>query len=142
MSSFQYSTRNMTPPPLIFKQSEGAVGGVREGVKTCGSVFRHSLGRFKLLYLSVSCISGLLGRLQHRDRCILCPKPLENSFIKLSPWKSGLLVDLEVRVSPVFQNTFWFGLGGCSFLLIPSIIFAIKLAKYYRRMDTEDVFEE
>uniref|UniRef100_A0A4W6EMT4 Prominin 1 b n=1 Tax=Lates calcarifer TaxID=8187 RepID=A0A4W6EMT4_LATCA len=39
-------------------------------------------------------------------------------------------------------NTFWFGLGGCSILLIPSIIFSVKLAKYYRRMDTEDVFEE
>uniref|UniRef100_A0A671YWV4 Prominin 1 b n=1 Tax=Sparus aurata TaxID=8175 RepID=A0A671YWV4_SPAAU len=41
-----------------------------------------------------------------------------------------------------FQNTFWFGLGGCCILLIPSIIFSIKLAKYYRRMDTEDVFED
>uniref|UniRef100_A0A671YX11 Prominin 1 b n=1 Tax=Sparus aurata TaxID=8175 RepID=A0A671YX11_SPAAU len=39
-------------------------------------------------------------------------------------------------------NTFWFGLGGCCILLIPSIIFSIKLAKYYRRMDTEDVFED
>ncbi|XP_070846692.1 prominin 1 b [Chaetodon trifascialis] len=40
------------------------------------------------------------------------------------------------------SNTFWFGLGGCCILLIPSIIFSIKLAKYYRRMDTEDVFED
>uniref|UniRef100_A0AAX7VV21 Prominin 1 b n=1 Tax=Astatotilapia calliptera TaxID=8154 RepID=A0AAX7VV21_ASTCA len=39
-------------------------------------------------------------------------------------------------------NTFWFGLGSCCILLIPSIIFSVKLAKYYRRMDTEDVFEE
>ncbi|XP_072240955.1 prominin 1 b isoform X1 [Leuresthes tenuis] len=39
-------------------------------------------------------------------------------------------------------NTFWFGLGSCCILLIPSIIFSIKLAKYYRRMDTEDVFED
>ncbi|XP_068444895.1 prominin 1 b isoform X3 [Clinocottus analis] len=39
-------------------------------------------------------------------------------------------------------NTFWFGLGGCCILLIPSIIFSTKLAKYYRRMDTEDVFED
>ncbi|KAM6939764.1 prominin 1 b isoform 5-T5 [Xenentodon cancila] len=39
-------------------------------------------------------------------------------------------------------NTFWFGLGGCSILLIPSIIFSVKLAKYFRRMDTEDVFED
>ncbi|XP_042341717.1 prominin 1 b isoform X2 [Plectropomus leopardus] len=39
-------------------------------------------------------------------------------------------------------NTFWFGLGGCCILLIPSIIFSTKLAKFYRRMDTEDVFED
>uniref|UniRef100_A0A3P9BLQ0 Prominin 1 b n=1 Tax=Maylandia zebra TaxID=106582 RepID=A0A3P9BLQ0_9CICH len=39
-------------------------------------------------------------------------------------------------------NTFWFGLGSCCILLIPSIIFSVKLAKYYRRMDTEDVFED
>ncbi|XP_038127810.1 prominin 1 b isoform X3 [Cyprinodon tularosa] len=39
-------------------------------------------------------------------------------------------------------NTFWMGLGACCILLIPSIIFSIKLAKYYRRMDTEDVFED
>uniref|UniRef100_A0A672IHA4 Prominin 1 b n=1 Tax=Salarias fasciatus TaxID=181472 RepID=A0A672IHA4_SALFA len=39
-------------------------------------------------------------------------------------------------------NTFWFGLGACCVLLLPSIIFSLKLAKYYRRMDTEDVFED
>ncbi|XP_057700150.1 prominin 1 b isoform X2 [Corythoichthys intestinalis] len=39
-------------------------------------------------------------------------------------------------------NTFWFGLGLSSILLLPSIIISIKLAKYYRRMDTEDVFED
>lgn len=39
-------------------------------------------------------------------------------------------------------NTFWFGLGACCILLLPSIIFSVKLAKYYRRMDTEDVFED
>ncbi|XP_060771823.1 prominin 1 b [Neoarius graeffei] len=39
-------------------------------------------------------------------------------------------------------NTFWFGLGGCCFFLIPSIIVSVKLAKFYRRMDTEDVFED
>uniref|UniRef100_A0A8C5BWI8 Prominin 1 b n=1 Tax=Gadus morhua TaxID=8049 RepID=A0A8C5BWI8_GADMO len=40
------------------------------------------------------------------------------------------------------SNTFWFGLGGCLVLLIPSIILSVKLSKYYRRMDTEDVFDE
>ncbi|CAL8331259.1 unnamed protein product [Lota lota] len=39
-------------------------------------------------------------------------------------------------------NTFWFGLGGCVLLLIPSIILSVKLSKYYRRMDTEDVFDD
>ncbi|KAG9329662.1 hypothetical protein JZ751_003257 [Albula glossodonta] len=40
------------------------------------------------------------------------------------------------------SNTFWFGLGCCAILLIPSIIFSVKLAKFYRRMDTEDVYDE
>ncbi|XP_050194364.1 prominin-1 isoform X5 [Myiozetetes cayanensis] len=39
-------------------------------------------------------------------------------------------------------NTFWFGLGGSSMFLIPAIIFAVKLSKYYRRMDTEDVYDD
>uniref|UniRef100_A0ACB8E6N5 Prominin-1-A n=1 Tax=Sphaerodactylus townsendi TaxID=933632 RepID=A0ACB8E6N5_9SAUR len=39
-------------------------------------------------------------------------------------------------------NAFWFGLGGCTVFLIPAIICAVKLAKYYRRMDTEDVYDE
>uniref|UniRef100_A0AAY5ECB2 Prominin 1 b n=1 Tax=Electrophorus electricus TaxID=8005 RepID=A0AAY5ECB2_ELEEL len=39
-------------------------------------------------------------------------------------------------------NTIWFGLGGCSLFLIPSIITSVKLAKFYRRMDTEDVLDE
>ncbi|NWH76653.1 PRM1A protein, partial [Piaya cayana] len=39
-------------------------------------------------------------------------------------------------------NTFWFGLGGSSIFLIPAIIFAVRLSKYYRRMDTEDVYDE
>ncbi|XP_050966869.1 prominin 1 b isoform X5 [Labeo rohita] len=39
-------------------------------------------------------------------------------------------------------NTFWFGLGGCCLLLIPSIIMSVKLAKFYRRMDTEDVYDD
>ncbi|XP_068133953.1 prominin-1 isoform X4 [Hyperolius riggenbachi] len=39
-------------------------------------------------------------------------------------------------------NSFWFGLGGSTIFLIPAIIFAVKLAKYYRRMETEDVYDE
>ncbi|KAM3862956.1 prominin-2 [Diretmus argenteus] len=38
-------------------------------------------------------------------------------------------------------NAFWFSLGWCLIFFIPSIIFSIKLAKYYRRMDHSDVYE-
>ncbi|XP_072177419.1 prominin-1-A-like [Diadema setosum] len=38
-------------------------------------------------------------------------------------------------------NTLWFMLGGCVILLIPSIIFAVKLSKFYRRMKFfEDIY--
>uniref|UniRef100_A0A8C2IVU0 Prominin 1a n=1 Tax=Cyprinus carpio TaxID=7962 RepID=A0A8C2IVU0_CYPCA len=39
-------------------------------------------------------------------------------------------------------NTFWFGLGCSTLFLLPSIILSVKLAKFYRRMDTEDVYDE
>ncbi|XP_032409572.1 prominin-2 [Xiphophorus hellerii] len=38
-------------------------------------------------------------------------------------------------------NAFWFSLGWCLMFFIPSIIFSMKLAKYYRRMSYSDVFE-
>ncbi|XP_043993248.1 prominin-2 [Gambusia affinis] len=38
-------------------------------------------------------------------------------------------------------NAFWFSLGWCIVFFIPSIIFSMKLAKYYRRMSYSDVFE-
>ncbi|XP_030001152.1 prominin-1-A isoform X1 [Sphaeramia orbicularis] len=40
------------------------------------------------------------------------------------------------------MNTFWMGLGCSTLFLLPSVIFAVKLAKYYRRMDTEDVYDD
>ncbi|XP_068925532.1 prominin-1 isoform X2 [Petaurus breviceps papuanus] len=39
-------------------------------------------------------------------------------------------------------NAFWFGLGGATISLVPAIIFAVKLSKYYRRMDSEDVYDD
>ncbi|KAF3825323.1 hypothetical protein GH733_005957 [Mirounga leonina] len=39
-------------------------------------------------------------------------------------------------------NLFWFGIGKATIFLLPAIIFAVKLAKYYRRMDSEDVYDE
>ncbi|MED6266255.1 hypothetical protein CHARACLAT_000234 [Characodon lateralis] len=38
-------------------------------------------------------------------------------------------------------NAFWFSLGWCLMFFIPSIIFSIKLAKYYRRMKYSDCFD-
>lgn len=39
-------------------------------------------------------------------------------------------------------NAFWFSLGWCLIFFIPSIIFSIKLAKYYRRMKYSDVYDD
>ncbi|KFO25783.1 Prominin-1 [Fukomys damarensis] len=39
-------------------------------------------------------------------------------------------------------NLFWFGIGQATTLLLPAVIFAVKLAKYYRRMDSEDVYDD
>ncbi|KFP68885.1 Prominin-1-A, partial [Cariama cristata] len=35
-------------------------------------------------------------------------------------------------------NAFWFSLGWCTFFLLPGIILAVRLAKFYRRMDVAD----
>uniref|UniRef100_A0A3B4DB75 Prominin 1 b n=1 Tax=Pygocentrus nattereri TaxID=42514 RepID=A0A3B4DB75_PYGNA len=42
----------------------------------------------------------------------------------------------------IITNTFWFGLGCSTLFLLPSIILSVRLAKFYRRMDTEDVYDE
>uniref|UniRef100_A0A8C3YRV9 Prominin-1 n=1 Tax=Catagonus wagneri TaxID=51154 RepID=A0A8C3YRV9_9CETA len=39
-------------------------------------------------------------------------------------------------------NLFWFGIGKSTVFLLPAVIFAVKLAKYYRRMDSEDVYDD
>ncbi|XP_078499738.1 prominin-1-A-like [Lissotriton helveticus] len=38
-------------------------------------------------------------------------------------------------------NAFWFSLGWCTIFLLPSVILTVKLAKYYRRMKSSDVYE-
>nr|DBA14934.1 TPA: hypothetical protein GDO54_004209 [Pyxicephalus adspersus] len=38
-------------------------------------------------------------------------------------------------------NAFWFSIGWCTIFFLPSIILSVKLAKYYRRMKTSDVYE-
>ncbi|NXP06533.1 PRM1A protein, partial [Thinocorus orbignyianus] len=37
-------------------------------------------------------------------------------------------------------NSFWFSLGWCTIFLLPSIILAVRLAKFYRRMHIADVY--
>ncbi|NXS58435.1 PRM1A protein, partial [Brachypteracias leptosomus] len=37
-------------------------------------------------------------------------------------------------------NAFWFSLGWCTTFLLPSIILAVRLAKFYRRMHIADVY--
>ncbi|XP_077059859.1 prominin 1 b isoform X2 [Siphateles boraxobius] len=61
-------------------------------------------------------------------------KPISNIVDSLEIVACSFIVDSV--------NTFWFGLGGCCMLLIPSIIISVKLAKFYRRMDTEDVYDD
>ncbi|XP_073698398.1 prominin 1 b isoform X1 [Garra rufa] len=61
-------------------------------------------------------------------------KPISNIIDSLEIVACSFIVDSV--------NTFWFGLGGCCLLLIPSIIMSVKLAKFYRRMDTEDVYDD
>ncbi|NXL84514.1 PRM1A protein, partial [Alectura lathami] len=38
-------------------------------------------------------------------------------------------------------NAFWFSLGWCTIFLLPSIILAVRLAKFYRRMDIADIYK-
>nr|XP_033795980.1 prominin-1-A-like isoform X2 [Geotrypetes seraphini] len=58
---------------------------------------------------------------------------------------AGLLDSAEVVICDYIVNSlnaFWFSLGWCIIFFIPSIILAVKLAKYYRRMKFEDVYED
>uniref|UniRef100_A0A665U2G3 Prominin 1a n=1 Tax=Echeneis naucrates TaxID=173247 RepID=A0A665U2G3_ECHNA len=61
-------------------------------------------------------------------------KPFSNMVDTVDIMTCSFLVDS--------MNTFWMGLGCSTLFLLPSIILAVKLAKYYRRMDTEDVYDE
>ncbi|XP_035272653.1 prominin-1-A-like isoform X3 [Anguilla anguilla] len=61
-------------------------------------------------------------------------KPLSNILDSMEIVACSFIVDS--------LNTFWFGLGCCAIFLVPSIIFSVKLAKFYRRMDTEDVYDD
>ncbi|XP_060782823.1 prominin-1-A isoform X1 [Neoarius graeffei] len=58
---------------------------------------------------------------------------------------SNIVDTAEILACGLFfdsMNTFWFGLGCSALFLLPSIILSIRLAKFYRRMDTEDVYDD
>ncbi|XP_012864323.1 PREDICTED: prominin-1 isoform X2 [Dipodomys ordii] len=38
-------------------------------------------------------------------------------------------------------NLFWFGIGKATVFLLPALILAVKLAKYYRQMQSEDIYD-
>ncbi|XP_004942263.2 prominin-1-A [Gallus gallus] len=40
------------------------------------------------------------------------------------------------------MNAFWFSLGWCTVFLLPSIILAVRLAKFYRHMDIDDDYRD
>uniref|UniRef100_A0A8C4X104 Uncharacterized protein n=1 Tax=Eptatretus burgeri TaxID=7764 RepID=A0A8C4X104_EPTBU len=68
----------------------------------------------------------------------------ENCFIGLSFSQKQLktLIQEIETLSKRIQNVYWFGLGWSLFFLIPTIIFAVKLAKFFRRMDAEETYEK
>ncbi|NXN59809.1 PRM1A protein, partial [Rynchops niger] len=72
-------------------------------------------------------------------------------------WAKSRLTEDVARCKPIAQtldnvevitcdyildslNAFWFSLGWCTVFLLPSIILAVRLAKFYRRMDIADVY--
>ncbi|KAM3835145.1 prominin-1-A-like isoform 1-T3 [Vipera latastei] len=39
-------------------------------------------------------------------------------------------------------NAFWFSLAWCTIFLLPSIILAVRLAKFYRQMSVDDIYQD
>ncbi|XP_075933073.1 prominin-2 [Anarhichas minor] len=80
-------------------------------------------------------------------------------FINYADWANFTITQQVGRCGPVARavdsveiilcsyiveslNAFWFSLGWCMIFFIPSIILSIKLAKYYRRMKSSDVYDD
>lgn len=63
---------------------------------------------------------------------------VENKMGRCTPlwnlYNSILLVSVCHYTVDAF-NGFWFSIGWCIFFFVPAVIFAVKLAKYYHRMD-------
>ncbi|KFP85125.1 Prominin-1-A, partial [Apaloderma vittatum] len=84
---------------------------------------------------------------------------LLNFFGTYISWAKSRLTGDVARCKPIAQaldnveaitcdylldslNAFWFSLGWCTVFLLPSIILAVRLAKFYRRMDVADVYRD
>lgn len=82
---------------------------------------------------------------------------LLDSFETYISWAKSRVTEDVARCKPVAQsldnvevigcdyimdsvNAFWFSLGWCTLFLLPSIILAVRLAKFYRRMDIADAY--
>ncbi|NWV14300.1 PRM1A protein, partial [Ptilonorhynchus violaceus] len=82
---------------------------------------------------------------------------LLDSFETYISWAKSRLTEDVARCKPIAEfldnvevigcdyimdsvNAFWFSLGWCTLFLLPSIILAVRLAKFYRRMDIADVY--
>ncbi|NXG78156.1 PROM2 protein, partial [Baryphthengus martii] len=82
---------------------------------------------------------------------------LLNFFETYISWAKSRLTRDVARCKPIAQtldnveaitcnyildslNAFWFSLGWCTTFLLPSIILAVRLAKFYRRMDIADAY--
>ncbi|XP_046329611.2 prominin-1-like isoform X3 [Haliotis rufescens] len=69
---------------------------------------------------------------------------LENEIGRCTPIYNiyaSMLVNGFCRYTLDALNGFWFSIGWCVFFFLPSVIFAVKLAKYYRKMEMLDSFD-
>ncbi|XP_032889962.1 prominin-1-A-like isoform X1 [Amblyraja radiata] len=70
-------------------------------------------------------------------------KTITEDFAQCRPAANALDSVATISCSYLLDslNAFWFSMGWSTIFLVPSIIFAVKLAKYYRRMTTSDIYE-
>lgn len=79
---------------------------------------------------------------EEKGACTFFALTMRTSLRKRCVWRPERHNCINCTSFSISQNAFWFGLGCCTVLLIPNIVLSIKLAKFYRRMDTEDVYDE
>ncbi|ESO95550.1 hypothetical protein LOTGIDRAFT_175168 [Lottia gigantea] len=72
------------------------------------------------------------------------PHQLKNDIAKCTPiynlYQSVIVIGMCKYVLDAFSG-FWFSVGWCIFFFIPSTIFAVKLAKHYRKMRFLDEYD-